>query len=945
MKTVLTTIVVSTLCLPSLGWAAGTLEAGYLRCEYRVDPMGVDVKRPRLSWIVQSDRRGDRQTAYRVLVASRPELLAKDESDLWDSGKVDSDQTIHVVYDGKPLESRKRCYWKVRVWNRDGKPSPWSDPAMWTTGLFEDDDWAAPWIAGTYKPAPGKEDHLRPATLLRTQFNIPENIERATIYLTGLGLYEARINGKRVGDDLLAPEWTVYAERIQYRAFDVTDLVQTGDNAVGAILSDGWYSGRILGLPGVSRRPFKGQRGFRMRLDVELAGGKTITIGTDPTWKETDEGPWRHCSLYDGDTYDARLEMPGWDRPGFDDSTWGPTREVAYPGTRLVWQPNEPIRATRELKPVELSEPEDGVYRFDLGQNMVGWCRLTIRGCDPGTEVTMYFVEWYNVDGKPVHAYGAKRTDTYICRSADEVVFEPKFTYHGFQYVEVRGLEEKPKLDNLTGVVIHSDAPRAGRFECSNPLINQLMASIYWTQIGNMHSVPTDCPQRGERLGWMGDPQTFSQAAIFNMDMAAFFSKWTQDIMDSQHPEGPFPDISHRVHPKHPRYASPAWADAGVFIPWRIYQNYAGIHLVEKHIDSMRAWIDFLHRNNPDLIWNKPRGRDYSDWVNLSNSRNPDFPRGPAIPKVVFATAFWHQSTTFVSKMYAALGRFEESDKYAELADGIRQAFNERFVSEDGRVGLLQDDGSVKDESQAGYALALRFGLLEGAQRERAVAHLVDNIEDTYGGRLSTGMQTTHRMMIELSRNGHHDLACRLITRRAFPSWGYMLDQGSTTIWECWDTFLEETGVNPRGTIFSFNHFALGSVAEWVYRFLAGFNDDPEHPGWKHFTIAPMPHKTVTWVKADYNSIRGPTRSDWRVENGKITLKVTIPPNTTATVRVPTTDAKSVTESGQPADRAEGITFLRAEKDAIFYGVESGEYTFAATYTPHESHTPHKEDE
>jgi len=1071
--------------------AAGIQPAG-LRCEYRQNPLGIDVRQPRLSWVLEAAptaARGLKQSAYRVLAASTPEKLAAEQGDLWDSGKVESDRQLHIEYTGKPLTSRMRCYWKVRVWDQDGKPSGWSEPAMWSMGLLDPGDWQAEWIAGegqraaqsgphngyhsqfgakpdTQKwvlmdlgkarridavrlwparpydwtpdtpgflfplrfrieaagekdfgdrqvvadrtgedvPNPGAEpltcrfkpvmaryvrltasrlrvrdgDHyglalaeiqvfagdenvargarvealdsieqggwstaklvdgrlkpdpgaarLRPATLLRKTFAIVGAIERATLYATGLGLYEAHLNGRRVADGLLAPEYTTYVSRVQYRAFDVTGLLQSGANAVGAVLGDGWHGDRCFGAPAVSRRKFAGRRGFRLRLDVQIAGGRTLTIATDSSWRSTADSPIRSASLYDGERYDARHEKPGWDQPGFDDAGWQGVRTVAFPGTELVWQPNEPIRVTRELTPARVAEPKEGVYVFDLGQNMVGWCRLKIRGGAAGREITLQHGERLNKDGTVYTANlrSAKQRDVYLCKGGAEEVFEPHFTYHGFRYVEVRGLPGRPAGTDLVGRVLNSSAPEVGHFECSNELINQLIHNAFWSQLGNLMSIPTDCPQRDERAGWMGDIQSFSQNAIFNMNMAAFFTKWLRDVRDSQADNGQFSDIS--PHPVDPNGGSgaPAWADAGVFVAWRVYQNYADTRLLEQHVEAVRRWIEFLHRHNPDLLWLHQRGNDYGDWLNGDTLVLKGFPRqGNAVPKEVLATAFWHQSTRMLSKMFAVLERDGDAQKYARLADGIRRAFNKRFVAADGRI---------YGDTQAGYALALRFDLLDEKRQAQAVAHLLAAIE-RYHGHLSTGIQTTHRAMLELSRHGHHDVACRLINLRTVPSWGYTIDMGATTIWERWDGYVAGRGFQNPG-MNSFNHWALGAVGEWVWRNIVGIHPDEQQPGWKHFTIAPLPCASVSWVRGEYDSIRGRVGCHWRVAGGRVTLKVTVPPNTTATLHMPTTHPAAVTESGRPAKQAGGVEFLRAAKHAAVYRIASGHYVFESAFTP-----------
>jgi len=1071
---------------PLLAAALGGVSVENLRCEYRVDPAGLDVVQPRLSWTLKSTQRRQKQTAYQVAVSSSLATLSRDEGDLWDSGKVLSDQTIHVVYGGKPLRSRAQAHWKVRVWDKDGRPSAWSQPAHWTMGLLARADWQAQWIAdraaatnfiprtphngyhsqfatngaaakwvridlGTPQPVdavrlfparpydwqpdtpgflfplrfkievatqtnladarlvvdrtsadepnpgtnapvygfppttarfvrltasalrlrdttnyalalaemqvlangqnvaqgarataldsietgawatanltdgvllplpPGSGPGALPETLVRKSFSLPAPVKQATAYVTALGLYELRLNGQRVGDHLLAPEWTSYRKRIQYQTYNVTGLLRKGQNAVGARLGEGWYAGRLM-ITG--RNAYGAYPRLLCQIEVELADGRKQVIATDASWRSTTDGPIRSAGIYDGETYDARKEMPGWDAPGFADGAWRPVQVSPLGPAQLVWQPNEPIRVVKELPAVKLTEPKPGVHVFDLGQNMLGWCRVKARG-KPGQPITIRHAEMLNDDGTlyTANLRGAPQVDRYIPSGEGEAVFEPHFTYHGFRYVELTGLSQPPGPEAVVGRVFHSSAPEAGAFECSSPLLNQLMRNILWTQRANLMSTPNDCPQRDERFGWMGDIQAFSQTAIFNLDMAAFFNKWVRDIRDDQADDGRYPDFA--PHPGDPNSGfsgAPAWADAGTIVPWRMYQNCADTRLLAEHFDSARRWVEYVHRLNPDLIWSKGRNNDYNDWLNGDWIKQAGWPnKGGAVPHEVFATAFFAHSTEIVAKMAAALGRAEEARQYGDLFERIKAAFNQRFV---------QPDGTIQGDTQAGYALALHFSLLPEERRPVAVQRLLAALE-RYGGRLSTGIQTTHRLILELTRNAQHEAACRLALSRDFPSWGYMIENGATTIWERWDGYVKGRGFQDPG-MNSFNHWAFGAVGEWIWRHVAGINPDDAYPGYKHFIIAPRPGAELTWAKAGYNSIHGRIASQWKLDGDTFTLEVAVPPNTTATVYVRAKDASSVTESGQPAAQAEGVKFLRAADGFAIFAVESGHYSFTS---------------
>jgi alpha-L-rhamnosidase len=1069
---------------------SSNLVSQQLRCEYLVNPLGIDVVLPRLSWVLQSKERGQRQTAYRVLVASSPENLARDEGDLWDSGKIESDATIQIAYAGKPLASRTACHWKVQVWDKDGKPSGWSKPASWTMGLLKSSDWKGQWIASpeaasrkpatphngyhsqfvdradaakwvvidlgkvqpidairlypahpfdwqpdtpgflfpvrfkveaaqaadfsdaktvvdqtaadvtnpqtnapVYRFAPvaarfvrltatrlgrrsdgkfglalaeiealangknlakdaktsasdatetdswsvrflcdGRTEASRgnslspaPVTTLRKEFAVKSPIRRATVYVTARGLYELRINGRRVGDHLLAPEWTEYDRRLQYQTYDVTSLVRSGTNVMGAMLGDGWYAGRIGLAPG--RYNYGTFTQFLAQLEIETADGQRHVIPTDASWRSTQNGPIRLADILDGEIYDARQEMPGWDAPGFSADGWKPVHASPFDVAKLVAQRNEPIRVVEELKPVKITEPKPGTFIFDFGQNMVGWCRVNLRGT-PGAKIQFRHGEVVNDDGTlyTANLRGAPQIDQYILRDAAGV-YEPRFTYHGFRYLEMTGATGKrPTVDDAVGRVFFSSAPAVGRFVCSNAMVNQLMRNIDWTQRANMESTPTDCPQRDERLGWMGDIQAFSQTAIFNRDMAGFFSKWVPDVRDAQLPDGRYPNFAPRAFGRDQAggMGVPAWADAGTVVPWRVYVNYGDRRMLEEHFQSAKRWVDYVAKKNPAGLWLNDRSDDYNDWLNGDTLILAGYPKtGSAVPNEVHATAFFAHSTEIVAKMADVLGRKDDAQKYAARFVAIRDAFNKAFVA---------PDGKIRGDTQAGYALALHFNLLPESLRPKAVAHMMAAIQ-RYKAHPSTGIQSTHRMMIELSRNGQHEEACRLINLRTIPSWGYMIDMGGTTIWERWDGYVKGRGFQDPG-MNSFNHWAFGSVGEWVWREIAGLNPDEQRPGYKHFTVRPRVGKSFTWANADYESIRGAIACRWKLDGRKFSLELTVPPNTSATVYVPTDDAAAVREGGIPASQAQGVRPAVARGGEAAFEVDSGTYVFTADCAP-----------
>ena len=913
--------------------ASGDMVPVNLRCEYLVNPLGIDATAPRLSWelkAVDKSARGLEQSAYQILVVTSGNNLAADTGDLWDTGKVTSSDSNQIVYTGKPLTACRLVVWKVRVWDAQDQVSDWSAPALWSMGLLQKEDWkGAQWI-GDAAEAPAEKDNpnppIPPSPLLRRAFVVDGPVMRATLYVTSRGDYECRLNGVKVSDRMLSPEWTDYEKRIQYQVYDVRESVHEGDNVLGAMLGDGWYLGRLGPTRWNKDYPRRGVYGLHRRLlarlDVELADGTVQSIVTDGDWKCNPDGPIRQVDNFLGETFDARKIVPGWDAPGFDDASWAAVTTEPLDDVLLEAQMNEPIRVIRELPAQSVAEPTPNVYIFDLGQNMPGWCRIRIQG-EAGQEIMVRHGEMLNPDGTlyTENLAAAVQEDRYILAGTGEEVFEPHFTYHGFRYVEVTGLKAKPETGMVTGCVVCSDTRRTGTLECSNPMLNKLVENVLWTQRSNMHSVPTDCPQRDERMGWMGDAQVFGQSAIFNTDMAAFFTKWMQDIRDAQAKDGSFPDIAPHAYDPDVRFKNaPGWADAGVVVPWRLYQNYGDTRVLREQLEAAKRYIECIHRDNPDLLWKNNVGNNYGDWLNGDTIKAEGYPKhGGQLDKVIFATAFFAYSTGLVADMCEVLGEVDDAARYRELAAQIIAIFNKEFVN---------DEGKIKGDTQAGYAMALHFNLLSEALRPKAVAHMVRAIEK-YDGRMSTGFHSTYRMMLELSRWGHNDLAYQLVESTRFPSWGYSIEQGATTIWERWDGYVKGRGFQDPG-MNSFNHYAIGAVVEWMYRTIAGINLDEANPGYSHFVIHPQPGGTLTWAKGSYDSIRGLIKSAWKLENDKFTLDIQVPPNTEATVYVPATSADTVLESGKPAADAPGVAFVRMENDAAVYHVKSGCYSFSA---------------
>jgi alpha-L-rhamnosidase len=875
-----------------------------LRCEYLKDPLGIDTSEPRLSWIVQSQQRAQRQTAYEVLVASSPERLKQDQGDLWASGKVASDETAQVVYAGKPLGSRQACFWKVRAWDRDGHPSDWSQPALWEMGLLKADDWKARWIQADLAPEPAVAAASGAVPMLRKAVRLADKpIATARLFATALGLYELRINGRRVGDYALAPEWTDYRKRVRYQVYDVAAMLKPGQNALAALLANGWYCGRI-GNGGFQK--FGKIPALLAQLEVTYADGSLQQVVTSCTWK-VHAGPVLCSDFMLGESYDARREIAGWDQPGLDDGPWAAATVRSEPAREMDGQAVQPVRETGRLVPKSVNEPKPGRWTFDLGQNMVGVVRLAV-SVPAGTKITLRHAEMLNPDGTiyTTNLRSAASVDTYVAKGGGAEVWQPAFTFHGFRYVELTGLPGKPGLDAVTGIVLGSDTPRVGQFTCSDPRLNQLQSNITWGQRGNYLSIPTDCPQRDERLGWMGDAQVFVRTATDNADVAAFFTKWLVDVDDGQSPDGAFSD----VNPNTMGCGSvPAWADAGVICPWTIYQVDGDRRILQRHLPAMTRWVQWCRKHSTGLIRDKDRGNDYGDWLAI----------GADTPKDLIGTAYFAYSTHLVARSYAAIGKTEEAAKYEQLFNDIKAAFNKRYVEADGRI---------RGNTQCCYAMALKFELLPEELRPKAAQYLHDDIR-AHGWHVTTGFVGVSYLLPVLTKAGLVDTAYRLLLQDTFPSWLFSVKHGATTIWERWDGWTPEKGFQDPG-MNSFNHYALGSCGEWLFESVAGIGLDPQKPGFRHIILHPRVGGGLSSASATLRSIRGPIASAWKLKDGALTLDVTIPANTTATVYVPAAEADSVTESGTPAAKADGVQFLRAERGEAVFEVGSGSYTFAS---------------
>ncbi len=900
---------------PALAYAGPkepALKIAGLRTEYKENPLGIDARKPRFSWQLRSGARGVTQSAYEIRVA-RTERGARGGSDrTWTSGRVASEESIHRPYDGPPLQSGRRYYWQVRVWDGAGKPTTWSDPAWFEMGLLEPSDWKASWIE---PDLPEDVKTSGPAPMLRHEFKAKGGVERARAYVTSHGLYEMQLNGQRVGDQVFTPGWTSYNKRLQYQTYDVTPLIKSGDNAIGVTLGNGWYRGFLAWQ---DRRNIYGDRlALLCQIKITYKDGHEEMVGTDGSWKAA-TGPILMSEIYHGETYDARLEKPGWATAGFADGGWSKVKVADHRKDDLIAPAGPPVRRIEELKPVKVLKTPAGDTVVDLGQNMVGWVRLKAQG-PAGTTITLRHAEVLDKAGNfyTENLRAAKATTKYTMKGGGPETFEPHFTFFGFRYVAVAGYPGEVTPESLTGIVVHSDMARTSTFETSKPLVNQLQHNIIWGQKGNFLDVPTDCPQRDERLGWTGDAQAFSPTATFNMDVAAFFTKWLKDVAADQFPSGSVPHVVPNVLPdfegKNPGGAA-GWADVAVIIPWNMYLSYGDKRFLETQYDSMVKWVGYeKKRAGDDYIWDGDF--HFGDWLAFASNAS-DYP-GATTGKDLIATAFFAHSTDLLQRAALVLGKKDDAARYGEQLGRIKSAFRREFVTDTGRVG---------EDTQTAYTLALQFDLLPDDLRPVAAKRLAQEVRTRK--HLTTGFLGTPYLCHVLVRYGYLDEAYVLLNREEYPSWLYPVKQGATTIWERWD------GQKPDGSfqnpgMNSFNHYAYGAIGDWMYRVMAGLQIDETMPGYKHILIQPQPGGGFTSVKASHETLYGPASSAWTLKDGRFELSVEVPPNTRATVRLPKAQLASVTEGGQAVAMGNGITDSRQDGDAVVVEVGSGQYRFA----------------
>lgn len=884
---------------------AQKLEVGQLTCNYKQNPVGTDVLQPQFSWKLSSTERNVMQKAYELRMASSDKDLLNGKNLVWQTGKVNSDQSAHVIYKGSGLQAKQRYYWQVRVWDANGKASDWSTVNFWEMGLLSPKDWSAKWIQTT-RDTEGK---VGPAPMFGRSFTVAKEIKKARLYITAHGLYEAKLNGKKIGDHYFTPGWTSYHKRLQYQTYDVTQALKAGKNTALVTVGDGWYRGN---LEFNNKRNLYGKEvGLLFQLEIEYADGKKETVNSDQDWKTSFGGPVKASDIYNGETYDARLEKNTLVQD-FNSGDWQQAKVVDLKMDNLVAPLGPTVSKHEHFAPIKVIKTPKGETVIDFGQNLVGWVQLKIKG-KAGDTLTINHAEVLDKDGNfyTENLRKAKQENKYVLSGTKVDVLEPHFTFQGFRYIKITGYTGKLDSTTVNAIAVYSDMKPTGVFSTSNPLLNQLQSNIQWGQKGNFVDVPTDCPQRDERLGWTGDAQVFFKTAAYNMDVAGFFDKWLHDLKVDQHPTGNVPVVIPDVRTIK-NAGSAGWGDVATIIPWDFYRAYGDKELLSRQYSSMKAWVEYIRSISKNNLWNS--GPHYGDWLFYTMADDRDG-KAAITDKFFIAQAFYAHSTQNLINAATALGNTEDVKTYTELLKIIKKAFLEEYVTPSGRL---------VSSSQTAYVLALNFDLLPENLRAQAAQRLADNVA-AYGNHLTTGFLGTPYLCHVLTRFGYNDVAYKLLLQDTYPSWLYPVKKGATTIWERWD------GIKPDGSfqavsMNSFNHYAYGAIGDWMYRTVTGINETA--PGYKEISIAPKPGGGLKNAAAELETMYGKVKSAWSVADGKTKIDIVVPPNTTARVVLPGTGNAAVTESNVALNKAKGLRAVKNVDNNTELTLGSGAYHF-----------------
>jgi alpha-L-rhamnosidase len=882
------------------------LRALNLKCEYLENPIGIGESKPRFGWIIEADKQNVIQKTYRVQVAVNSGFLDL----LWDTKAVNSDESAHVLYAGPALKSSTRYFYRVKISDNHGQESAWSDVSFFETAMLDTALWKAKFIT----PDGVEEANGSKGKLLRHEFVIDGEVEFARAYVTALGLYELYINGNRVGNDLLAPGWTSYKKRLQYQTYEVTDMLKKDRNAVGAVVGCGWYKGDLAWNG--KRNSYGSQTALLMQILIRYTDGREVKIITDENWKAA-EGPILYSEIYHGETYDAQKEIAGWNSSNFDMTQWKPVSVIDYNMSLLIPQDGVSVRRQESIKPIELFTTPKGERVIDFGQNMTGWVKFKVKG-KPGEKVILKHAEVLDAEGNfyTENLRSAKQRIEYVLKGGEFETFEPHFTFQGFRYIMIEEYPGEISVENFTGIVIHSDMENTGEFSCSNELVNQLQHNILWGLKGNFVDIPTDCPQRDERLGWTGDAQIFVSTASYLMNSARFFKKWLRDLEADQLENGgvPYviPDVLGGINSKdkliREDHSATGWGDAAVICPWTVYQSYGDTQILENQYNSMKKWIEYIRAHaEKGLLWNT--GFHFGDWVALDAKEGSYF---GATPNDFTATAYYAYSTDLLVKSAKVLGKPEDAEEYSKLYSNIVTAFQNEFFTPSGRLAA---------RTQTAHIIALKFKLVPKKFIPRTIETLLALLKEN-DDHLVTGFLGTPYFCFALSENGKLEAAYELLLKEDYPSWLYQVTKGATTIWEHWD------GLKPDGTMWSpnmnsFNHYAYGAIGDWLYRVVAGLDLDPEKPGYKHIIMKPQPGGGLTFAEAAITTIYGKAAIKWAIEENNMIVNINIPHNTTACVTLPGANIEELNSLGVVFK--EGSNGAEAE-------IGSGMYKFVYPY-------------
>lgn len=905
-------------CLSCTQDVGENLSVGNLRCEMLTNPEGIDIKNPRLSWEIQGEERGILQEAYHILVASSPDKLTEDSADLWNSGRVVSDQSIQIKYEGKDLKSRQTCYWTVRIWANNGK-SDWSEMFSWRMGLLHFKDWKGRWIgADRVFPGDREDSHSRlSARHFRKEFSVPKEIKKATIYIIGLGLYELSINGEKVGENVLAPLPTDYTKYVLYNTRDVTTMLNIGTNAIGVILGNGrYYTMRQ------NYKPYKiknfGYPKLLLNLDIEYSDGSRETIRTDNTWKFTADGPIRSNNEYDGEVYDARKEMPGWNTVGYNDNQWLSAEYVQEPGGEYTSQLNKNMKVMETVLPKTISKISSDRYIIDMGQNIVGWIEMKVKG-KKGDIVILKFAETLQENGELDTAplRDAEATDSYILKGGEIEIWEPRFVYHGFRYVEINGYPGEPTIDDFMGKMIFDNIKTIGSFKTSNETINKIYNNAWWTIAGNYKGMMIDCPQRDERQPWLGDRAIGSYGESFVFDNIHLYTKMLEDIRLAQKNCGSLPDVA----PPYYRYYSDnmTWPGTYILVAEMLYNQTANIDIIQKHYPAMKAWLEYMKDRymTEEYILSKD---SYGDWcmppktIEMARGKNANIKH----PSVLISTAYYYHFMNIMMRFAELTGKRDDFTSFQELGQHIKSNFNNNFYN---------SNIQAYDTTLTNNILPHYFRLVPDDMRDQVFDHIVETIEVENNGHLSTGLVGVQWLMRCLTENGRPDLAYKIATNTTYPSWGYMVENEATTIWELWQGNVAGSGMNSKNHV-----MMLGDLIVWYYESLAGIKSDPEYPGFKRIIMKPSFVEGLDSVNASYYSIHGLIKSKWVKEDSKLNWDLTIPANTTAIIYLPGNDKDDIQEGKNKVALQEGIKYLGNKDGRYIFEIGSGEYSFTSIY-------------